>query len=88
MAGYARRSNSRGHAGVKLDVDALYCPRYKGDTRQGDYEMTATFERNGKTFTGQVVSRGFYNVDAPECFEVELSQYRTVMIPVTECAVA
>lgn len=49
--------------------------------------MTVTFKRNNKAFTGTVLSRGFYNVDIPEGYEVELCETRTVWVPVTECRV-
>lgn len=47
--------------------------------------MTVTFNRNGKTFTGTVLSRGFYNVDKPESFEVQISEFSVVWVPVAEC---
>lgn len=49
--------------------------------------MTATFNRNGKTFTGKIISRGFHNVDAPEGFEIALDSARTIWVPVTDCKV-
>jgi hypothetical protein len=49
--------------------------------------MTATFTRNGKTFTGKIVSRGYHNVDAPEGVEIELDRARTIWVPVSECQV-
>lgn len=47
--------------------------------------MTVQFTRNGKVFTGKVVSRGFHKVDMPECFEIEVARHAVVFIPVTEC---
>ena len=49
--------------------------------------MTATFNRNGKTFTGKIVGRGFYNVDAPESFQVRISDTVEIWVPVASCKV-
>lgn len=48
--------------------------------------MTIKFQRNGKTFTGQVVSKGFFKVDAPESYEVNIGPV-IVTVPVSECEV-
>lgn len=50
--------------------------------------MIVSFQRNGKTFSGKVVSRGFYDVDAPESFEVQLREHATIWVPVTDCVEA
>ena len=50
--------------------------------------MTATFTRHGKTFAGKVLSRGFYTVDAPEGFEIELDAFRTIWVPIAECKIS
>lgn len=49
--------------------------------------MTVTFNRNGKTFTGTAISRGFHNVDKPESFEVQISEYVVIWVPVADCKV-
>lgn len=49
--------------------------------------MTATFSRKGKTFTGTVLSRGFYNVDKPESFEIQVREHVVIWVPVAECKV-
>lgn len=48
--------------------------------------MTVSFKINGQTRTGKVVDRGFFHVDGPECYEVEINSYGfTKLIPVCEC---
>lgn len=48
--------------------------------------MTIQFNRNGKTFTADVVGRGFYEVDQPECYEVHIGPV-VVHVPVSEATV-
>lgn len=49
--------------------------------------MTIKFEKNGKSFKGEVISRGFFNVDQPECYEVEVAgrPYGAILVPVAIC---
>lgn len=49
--------------------------------------MTATFNRNGKTFTGTILSRGFHIVDAPESFQVRVREHIVIWVPVADCKV-
>lgn len=50
--------------------------------------MQVQFEINGIRRVGNVVSRGFGWVDAPESYEVEVNAYGfTKWIPISECTV-
>ena len=50
--------------------------------------MTVQFQINGKTRTAKVIDRGFFNVDLPECYEVEINRYGfTKLVPVKDCKV-
>jgi|GEM_PF-3357698 len=49
--------------------------------------QTVKFQRGNKTITGNVVARGYFNVDQPECFEVSAPEFPHLrfIVPVSEC---
>ncbi len=48
--------------------------------------MMVSFKINGQVRTGKVIGQGFFHVDGPECYEVEINSYGfTKLIPIGDC---
>lgn len=54
--------------------------------QERENEMIVQFQIDGTTRTGRVVSCGYFDVDAPKSFEVEVNSYGfTKYIPIKDC---
>ncbi len=49
--------------------------------------MIVSFNKAGKEYSGEVVAKGFFKVDAPESYEVTVADVPHIrfIIPVSEC---